>query len=309
VPEIFISYSREDLSRIKALVSALRTEGLEVWWDQDIKPNALSVATIMENLRAARLVITAWSPSATESENVIEEARWAKEQDKLLQVLVRPCRRPPFFGERREIDLTDWFEIQDRTMLEILIQYARDHLNGEESSSHGPHMREILRLLVQLRNKPTLSENRDWFRVVPLVKAKGIKASTLNPSAPVPFRVGSRVKLLFDLKKASTVGVITIDGAGIFSLDALLSKERKLSLTCGETEFFGPTDEQLVVHPPLGDAATIAFAIGGPLEEQIVRFLQSDPLTPQTLLELLEQISQLPEHDAVISPYFYCVTE
>lgn len=308
MPEIFISYSREDLSRINALVSALRAEGFEVWWDQDIKPNALSVATIMEKLRAARLVITAWSPTATESENIIEEARWAKEQGKLLQVFVQPCRRPPFFGERREIDLTNWFEIQDRTMLEILIQYARDYLNGEESSSRVPHMREILRLLVQLRNKPTLSENRDWFRVVPLVKAKGIKASS-HPGASVPLRAGSRVKLVFDLKKASRVGVITIDGSGILSLDADLRKERKLSLPRGKTEFFGPPNQQFAVHPPLGDAATVAFVIGGTLKGQIARFLQSDPLTPQALFDLLQKISQLPEHDAVISPYFYSVTE
>lgn len=309
MPEIFISYSRDDLSRINGLVSALRVEGFEVWWDRDIEPNAPWAATIDEKLHAARLVIAAWSPTAILSDNVKEEARWAKDQGKLLQVFVRPCQPPLFFGERQGIDLTDWFESHDRTRLEIVVQFARTHLKGEGESSRSPRMREILWLLVQLRDKCTLSENRGWFSVVPLVKAKGIRASIQNPSAPVPLRVGSRVKLLFDLKKESTVGVITIDGAGIFSLDAHLSKERNLSLPRGKTEFFGPRDERLAVQPPLGDAATVAFAIGGPLEEQIARFLQHDPLTPQALLKLLQQISQLPEPDAVICPYFYSVTQ
>jgi hypothetical protein len=309
VPEIFISYSRDDLSRINVLVSALRAEDFEVWWDQDIEPNAPWAATIDEKLRAARLVIVAWSPTAILSDNVMGEARWAKDQGKLLQVFVRPCRPPLFFGERQGIDLTDWFKANDGTRLGIVVQFARAHLKGKGASSRVPHTREILRLLAQLRNKRTVSEDRDWFYVIPLVEAKGIRASTQNPSAPVPIRVGSRVKLLFDLKKASTVGVITIDGAGIFSLDAHLSKERKLSLPRGKTEFFGPRNERLAVHPPSGEAATVAFAIGGPLKEQIARFLQRDPLTPHALLELLQQISQLPEPDAVICPYFYSVTE
>ena len=309
MPEIFISYSRDDLSRIYGLVSALRAEGFKVWWDQDIEPNAPWADTIEEKLRAARLVITAWSPTAITSDNVKAEARWAKDHGKLLQVFVHPCRPPFFFGELQGIDLTDWFEANDGTRLEKVVQAARAYLKGKGARSRVPHMRKILRLLAQLRNKRTLSENRDWFHVVPLVKTKGIRPSTQNPSVPMPLRVGSRVKLRFDLKKASTVGVITIDGEGILSLDAHLRKERKLSLPSGKTEFFGPRNGRLAVYPPLGDAATVAFAIGGPLKEQIGRFLQRDPLTPQALLELLQQISKLPEHDAVICPYFYSVTE
>ena len=58
-----------------------------------------------------------------------------------------------------------------------------------------------------------------------------------------------------------------------------------------------------------GDAATVAFAIEGPLEGQIARFLKSDPMRPQALLELLQQISGLQGQDAVVCPFLYSVTE
>ena len=38
--EVFVSYKRENLAAVGRLVEALRAEGIGVWWDQDIAPNA-----------------------------------------------------------------------------------------------------------------------------------------------------------------------------------------------------------------------------------------------------------------------------
>jgi hypothetical protein len=38
--DVFVSYTRENLTRVGALVEALRAEGVKVWWDQDIPPDA-----------------------------------------------------------------------------------------------------------------------------------------------------------------------------------------------------------------------------------------------------------------------------
>ena len=86
--DIFVSYKRENLAAVGRLVEALRAEGVGVWWDQDIPPNAAWEATIEQALAAARLVIVAWSPAAVASENVKAEARWARGQGRLLQVFV-----------------------------------------------------------------------------------------------------------------------------------------------------------------------------------------------------------------------------
>ncbi len=106
--DVFISYKRENLAAVNRLVEALRAEGIGVWWDQDIVPNAAWEATIERELAAARLVIVAWSPAAVASENVKAEARWARQQGRLLQVFVATCDPPLFFGERQGVDLKHW---------------------------------------------------------------------------------------------------------------------------------------------------------------------------------------------------------
>src|SRR5580704_802841 len=106
--DVFVSYKRENLTAVGRLVEALRAEGIGVWWDQDIAPNAAWEATIENALAAAKLVIVAWSPAAVASENVKAEARWARQQGRLLQVFVETCDPPLFFGERQGVDLTGW---------------------------------------------------------------------------------------------------------------------------------------------------------------------------------------------------------
>jgi adenylate cyclase len=108
VTDVFVSYKRENLAAVGRLVAALRAEGVGVWWDQDIAPNAAWEATIEAALAAAKLVIVAWSPAAVASENVKAEARWARQQGRLLQVFVEACAPPLFFGERQGVDLKGW---------------------------------------------------------------------------------------------------------------------------------------------------------------------------------------------------------
>jgi adenylate cyclase len=106
--DVFISYKRENLAAVNRLVEALRAEGIGVWWDQDIPPNAAWEATIEQQLAVAKVVIVAWSPAAVASENVKAEARWARQQGRLLQVFVEACEPPLFFGERQGVDLKHW---------------------------------------------------------------------------------------------------------------------------------------------------------------------------------------------------------
>lgn len=105
---LFISYKRENQAKVQPLVKALRESGIEVWWDQDIAPDAPWEATIERELNAAKVVIVAWSDAAVTSENVKAEARSARNAGKLIQVFVEPCAPPLFFGERQGVDLSNW---------------------------------------------------------------------------------------------------------------------------------------------------------------------------------------------------------
>jgi adenylate cyclase len=130
--DVFISYKRENLAAVGRLVEALRAEGIGVWWDQDIAPNAAWEATIERELAAAKLVIVAWSPAAVASDNVKAEARWARGQGRLLQVFVEPCEPPLFFGERQGIDLKSWAGAASHAAFRSVLESIRA---GLETSS------------------------------------------------------------------------------------------------------------------------------------------------------------------------------
>lgn len=108
MPDVFLSYKREDLKTATRLVKALRTAGLEVWWDRDIPASAPWESTTGKALSEAKTVVVLWSTSAVASDNVRSEARWAREQGRLIQLFVDPCKPPLFFGEHQGIDLVGW---------------------------------------------------------------------------------------------------------------------------------------------------------------------------------------------------------
>jgi hypothetical protein len=106
--DVFISYKRGDAARVRKLVAALRDQGLDAWWDEDIPPSAPWEATIECALAGAKAVIVCWSPDAVASENVRSEARVAREDGRLIQLFLKPCSPPLFFGERQGVDLSNW---------------------------------------------------------------------------------------------------------------------------------------------------------------------------------------------------------
>lgn len=106
--DVFISYKREDSLKVRMLVVALREANFDVWWDEDIPASALWEAAIEEALANAKAVVVCWSPASVDSENVRSEARVAREDGRLVQVFLKPCSPPLFFGERQGVDLCGW---------------------------------------------------------------------------------------------------------------------------------------------------------------------------------------------------------
>jgi serine/threonine-protein kinase len=115
-------------------VDALRAEGVGVWWDQDMAPNAPWEQTIENQLSEAEVVLVAWSPSAVSSENVKAEARWARRNNRLLQVFIAPCEPPLFFGERQGVDLKDWAGVASDPQFRALVDAIREALPSEPTT-------------------------------------------------------------------------------------------------------------------------------------------------------------------------------
>lgn len=145
MPDVFLSYKREDAAKVRKLVAAFRNAGLETWWDEDIPPSAPWEATIEKALADAKAVIVCWSPDAVASDNVRSEARVAREDGRLIQVFLRPCQPPLFFGEQQGVDLSKWRGNPQDPRIAALAASARKIAAGE-------------RLAVEPRK-----QKRSWF--------------------------------------------------------------------------------------------------------------------------------------------------
>jgi adenylate cyclase len=191
--DVFISYKRENLAAVNRLAEALRSEGVGVWWDQDIAPNAPWEATIEKELKAARLVIVAWSPASVASDNVKAEARWARGQGRLLQVFVETCEPPLFFGERQGVDLKRWSGgVADPAFL-TLLQAVRAGPMATPAAS------EPLLAPLPLPNKPSIA-------VMPFANLSGDPEQAYFADGMVEEIVGalSRFKSIFVIGSGST---------------------------------------------------------------------------------------------------------
>ncbi len=134
--DVFVSYKREDAARVKKLVAALRQVGLDAWWDEDIAPSAPWEATIEKALRESKAVIVCWSPHAVASENVRSEARVAREDGRLIQVFMKPCSPPLFFGERQGVDLSSWRGKADDPRIAKIAESVRAVAAGQKPHVH-----------------------------------------------------------------------------------------------------------------------------------------------------------------------------
>lgn len=105
---VFVSYQSADREKVRPLVEALRAEGLDVWWDQDIPVEAVWADAIAAALASAKAVVACWSPAAVASENVREEARRARARGALVQAYIEECEPPLFFGEQQGARLIGW---------------------------------------------------------------------------------------------------------------------------------------------------------------------------------------------------------
>ena len=145
--DVFLSYKREDAVRVRKLVAALRKVGFETWWDEDIPGGAQWETSIEQALLEAKAVVVCWSPVSVTSENVRSEARVAREDGRLVQVFLKPCVPPLFFGERQGIDLSRWHGNPDDPHITKLADNIRGVASGQrvadQSLAHGPDRSQL----------------------------------------------------------------------------------------------------------------------------------------------------------------------
>lgn len=108
MPDIFISYSRQDQSVARHFAEGFEQEGFSVWWDQALSPGEAFDQVTEQALEDARAVVVLWSKTSVNSRWVRAEATQANTNGRLVPVMIEPCRRPIIFELSHTVDLSHW---------------------------------------------------------------------------------------------------------------------------------------------------------------------------------------------------------
>lgn len=166
---VFLSYSRDDVERIRPLAAALERSGHEVWWDRHITGGEEYAGAIEQALESAEAVVVAWSASAVKSAWVRDEAAHGRDTHRLVPVTVDGCGPPLGFRQFQTIDLCKW--------------------NGRTTS---PALRPLLDAVEKARRQPgtptgtaAAARPRAPLRWSPAVVATGLGAILLLAAAGI----------------------------------------------------------------------------------------------------------------------------
>lgn len=213
--DIFISYASEDRDRVRPLAQALTARGFDVWWDRALAAGQDYAAVIDRELRVAKAVIVVWTADSAASTFVRDEAGRARDEGRLVPVLLDNVEIPLGFGAFQAEDFTRWNGGANAPQMQILAEALRAKLSGRDVDG-AAIARKRNRLASRIRLVSVLTV---LFLIVGIaVGAKYI----LDPNDPAPpQQVDLRAELLRLLAEGKLTPEQAIQLAQILEAGAL----------------------------------------------------------------------------------------
>jgi TolB-like protein len=126
LPDIFLSYSRDDQATARRFAEGLERAGLSVWWDQTLSAGEAYDQVTEKALREAKAVVVLWSKRSVDSRWVRAEATTADRNKTLVPVMIEPCARPIMFELTHTAELAHWKgDAQDAAWQNFLADLTR----------------------------------------------------------------------------------------------------------------------------------------------------------------------------------------
>ena len=173
MPDLFISYAREDRDTALALARVLQSRGIDVWWDRELTGGGDFAAEIERNLKAAPVALVLWSASSVRSDFVRDECSRARDMGKLLPVRISAVELPLGFGTLHTLDLLEWDGDADDEACQALVNQVRQRLAAAGPRDGRANEAERLATLAQLASEDTLSHRRTRRRLLLAAGAAG----------------------------------------------------------------------------------------------------------------------------------------
>ena len=131
VPDVFLSYAREDQAVAFTFAEALEREGLRVWWDIALRSGDAYDETMEAALKAAKAVVVLWSKTSVNSRWVRSEATLADRNGTLVPAMIEPCERPIMFELTQTAELNHWQGAADDPSWLAFVADVRVKLGGD----------------------------------------------------------------------------------------------------------------------------------------------------------------------------------
>jgi TolB-like protein len=126
MPDVFLSYNREDQPTARRFADALERAGFKVWWDATLRSGEAYDQVTEKALKEAKAVVVLWSKKSVESRWVRAEATLADRNRTLVPAMIEPCDRPIMFELTQTAELSHWTgEVNDKAWVSFLADVRR----------------------------------------------------------------------------------------------------------------------------------------------------------------------------------------
>jgi len=174
MPDIFLSYSRDDQAVARRFAQALKEEGFEVWWDQALHSGDPYDRITEQALKDAKAVVVLWSRSSVESRWVRAEATIADRHRILVPVMIEDCDRPLMFELTQAPDFSRWKGDTGSPLWREFVGDVRRYVSGGTGGRGGA--------VTPARHAGGFTHRRRWLAIAATVLVLGGTAALLwNP--------------------------------------------------------------------------------------------------------------------------------
>src|SRR4051794_16348044 len=130
MPDIFLSYTREDQATAQRFAEGFEAQGFSVWWDVTLRSGEAYDQVTEEALRTAKAVVVLWSPKSVASRWVRAEATLADRNHTLVPARIEVCDLPIMFELTQTADLCRWAGASDDPAWRAFLADVRRFVEG-----------------------------------------------------------------------------------------------------------------------------------------------------------------------------------
>ena len=199
--DIFISYAREDIERVRPIVKELEKLGWSVFWDTKIQPGDNWPVEITEALKSSQCVLVFWSLTSVDFKIhhwIREEAEAGRKKGILVPLLLDVVDLPIGFSHLQAADLSGWKKNSSAPEFQKLINAVTSKISSSAppvitpTPSPTPESDPVSKSAFALNPKPPQEKTQSYRTTNP--KTERQLDVTGNENAP--FKINTKLAVV-----------------------------------------------------------------------------------------------------------------